>query len=143
MKAGRQLNVDVVATATSGGAFEPYKNLLHGETHTTYVDTLLGSVVMEYADAASHPSAGALTPPAAIRADLPSGLPRARMLIKCVLDTAGNPRNLHVLEPGPADMTAKVVSAVRSWKFQPAMRGDQPVEVTAILGFNIDTNDRF
>jgi outer membrane biosynthesis protein TonB len=40
-------------------------------------------------------------------------------------------------------MTAKILAALRSWKFQPAMRGTQPVAVTAILGFGIDTNDRF
>jgi hypothetical protein len=52
-------------------------------------------------------------------------------------------KNVRVLEPGPADMTAKILAALRSWKFQPAMRGAQPVEVTAILGFGINTNDRF
>jgi len=40
-------------------------------------------------------------------------------------------------------MTAKVIASLRGWKLQPAMRGDQPIEVTAILGFGIDTNDRF
>jgi len=29
-----------------------------------------------------------------------------------------------------------------SWKFRPAMRGNQPIEVTAILGFGINTDDR-
>ena len=70
-------------------------------------------------------------------------LPRARMVVTCALDASGNLKNVRVLEAGPADMTAKVLAALRSWKFQPAMRGDQPVEVTAILGFGIDTNDRF
>jgi outer membrane biosynthesis protein TonB len=50
---------------------------------------------------------------------------------------------VRVLEAGPAEMTAKVIAALRSWKFQPALRGNQPVEVTAILGFGIDTSDRF
>jgi TonB family protein len=59
----------------------------------------------------------------------------------CTLDAAGNLRNLHVLEPGPATMTAKVLAALRAWKFQPAMRNGQPVEVTAILGFGINTDD--
>ena len=59
------------------------------------------------------------------------------------LDASGNVKNIHMLETGSAEMTAKLVAALRTWKFQPAMRGDQPVEVTAILGFNIDTNDRF
>ena len=40
-------------------------------------------------------------------------------------------------------MTAKIMAALPSWKFRPAMRGQQPVEVNAILGFNIDTNDRY
>jgi TonB family protein len=64
-------------------------------------------------------------------------------VLTCTLDASGNLRNVRVLEPGPADMTAKIVAAIRGWKFQPALRGDQPVEVTAILGFGIDTNDRF
>ena len=142
---GEQLGVTIVATADAGGAFAPYRNLLHGEVSTTYFDTSLGSVSMEFTDnaPASGTFGGALTSPQKIRADLPAGLPHARMMIKCTLDASGNIRNLHVLEPGPADMTAKVVAALRSWKFQPAMRGTQPVEVTAILGFNIDTNDRF
>jgi len=40
-------------------------------------------------------------------------------------------------------MTAKIMASLPSWKFRPATRGAQPVEVNAILGFNIDTNDRF
>ncbi len=141
----KTLGVTIVATATSGGAFEPYKNQLRGEKYTTYVDTSLGPVVMEFADEAAtgHPYGGTLTGPVSIRADLPDGLARTRVVIKCTLDASGNVKNVHVLEPGPADMTAQVIIALRSWKFEPARRGDQPVEVTAILGFNIDTNDRF
>jgi TonB family protein len=140
----RTLDVTVVATASSGGAFEPYKNRLRGEVYTTYVDTTIGTVVMEFADesTANH-SGGTLTGPSKIRADLPAGLPHARMVVKCTLDASGDIRNVTVLEPGSAVMTAKVVAALRGWKFEPAMRGTQPVEVSAILGFNIDTNDRF
>ena len=138
-------DVDVVATAGSASAFEPYKDLLHGEKHTTYVDTFLGPVVVEYADetSAARGHKGTLKPPRSVRTDLPSGLPHARMVVACTLDASGNLRNMRVLEPGPAEMTAQVLVAMRSWKFQPALRGDQPVEVTAILGFGIDTNDRF
>jgi len=137
--------VTVVATATSGGAFEPYKNLLRGEKYTTYFDTSLGTVVMEFADegAAGHAFGGTLAAPTAMRTDLAVGLPRARMVVTCTLDASGNLKNVRVLEAGPAKMTAKVLAALRSWKFQPAMRDNQPVEVTAILGFGIDTNDRF
>jgi TonB family protein len=100
---------------------------------------------MEFADesAANHSFGGTLTAPTEMRADLPAGLVRARMVLTCTLDASGNLKNVRVLEAGPAGMTAKVVAALRSWKFQPAMRNNQPVEVTAILGFGIDTNDRF
>ena len=138
------LGVTIVATARSGGAFEPYKNLLHGDAYTTYIDTSFGTVVMEFSDEhGTHGFGGNLTAPAPIRDDLPEGLPRARMVVTCTLDASGNVRNLKVLEPASAAITAKIVAALHSWKFQPAMKNDQPVEVTAILGFGIDTNDRF
>jgi TonB family protein len=145
VKGKSQLNVTVVATANSGGAFEPYKKLLKGEQYTTYVDTTIGTVVMQFADenTASHAFGGTLAAPSAVRSDLPDGLPHARMVITCTLDASGNIKNVRVLEAGPATMTAKVVAALRAWKFQPATRGGQPVEVTAILGFGINTDDRF
>lgn len=144
-KHSQTLGVTIVATASSGGAFEPYKSLFKGETYTTYLDTSIGSVVMEFADesATAHPFGSTLTAPTGLRTDLPEGLPHRRLVITCTLDASGNVRNPRVLEAGPAEMTAKIVASLRTWKFQPAMRGDQPVSVTAILGFGIDTNDRF
>ena len=52
-------------------------------------------------------------------------------------------KNPHVLETGAAVMTSKVLAALNNWKFRPVFRGDQPIEVNAILGFNIDTSDRY
>jgi len=133
---------EAVGTGSAGGAFEPYKNLLRGEKHTHYIDTSAGTVVMEYVE--KSPGGGAvLAQPEELRVDLPEGLPHARLMIACDLDASGNLKNLKVLDPGPAAMTAKVLAALSSWKFQPAMRGTQSVELTAILGFGIDTNDRF
>jgi TonB family protein len=86
--------------------------------------------------------AGALVGPQGMRTNLPPNLPRARVVVKCRLDASGNLRDLQMLEPGPPAMAAKIMQALPNWKFRPAMRGDQPVEVNAILGFNINTNDR-
>ena len=102
----------------------------------------LGAAAMEYADE-SGTGRGTLSAPQPIRTNLPEGLPHARMMVICILDASGNLKNLRVLEPGSAEMTAKIMAALRSWKFQPATRNGQPIEVTAILGFNIDTSDRF
>jgi outer membrane biosynthesis protein TonB len=144
LKQRQTFDVDIVATANSGGAFEPYKNLLHGEKHTIYPETnsSLGAAAMEYAEE-STTGRGALSPPQPIRTNLPEGLPHARMVVICTLDASGNLKNIRVLDPGPAGMTAKVLAALNSWKFRAALRGEQPVEVTAIIGFAIDTNDRF
>jgi hypothetical protein len=136
--------ITIVATSRSGGAFDFYGKL-PGDNYTVYVDTSMGTVVMQFAEVnlAAHSQAGSVVGPQGLRTDLPADLPHARVVIKCQLDTSGNLKNLQVLEPGPAAMTAKIMAALPSWKFRPAMRGAQPVEVNAILGFNIDTNDRY
>jgi hypothetical protein len=138
-------SITIVATSRSGGAFDFYGKL-PGDNYTVYVDTNIGTVVMQYAEAdpsAVHAHSGAPIGPQGLRTDLPADLPHARVVIKCKLDTSGNLKNLQVLEPGPAAMTAKIMAALPTWKFRPALRGQQPVEVNAILGFNIDTNDRY
>jgi hypothetical protein len=137
--------ITIVATSRSGGAFNFYGKL-PGDNYTVYVDTAIGTVVMQFAEADPRAAAaqpGSLTGPEGIRTNLPANLPRARMVVKCRLDASGNIKHVEVLEPGPATMTAKVVAALPGWKFRPAMRGAQPVEINAILGFNIDTNDRY
>lgn len=136
----RTLEADVIG----GSPFEAYKKYLGGEPHATYIDTIIGTVSMLYSDpSGTQGFRVALAAPSAIESDLPDGLPKARLVIACTLDADGNIKNPRVLEAGPAQMTAKVLAALRTWKFQPAMRNNQPVEVTAILGFGIDTNDHF
>lgn len=143
VKADQGPAITIVATSRSGGAFDFYGKL-PGDNYTVYVDTTIGTVVMQFAEVdSSHNGAGALTGPQGLRTDLPEGLPRARMVIKCKLSATGNLTNIQVLEPGPATMTAKIVAALPNWKFRPARRGEQAVEVNAILGFNINTDDRY
>jgi hypothetical protein len=130
-----------VATSRSGGAFAFYGILKGDKVYTIYIDTALGTAVLQYADptSASKAYAQELAAPAPLRADLPANLSHPRMVIACVLDKSGVLRNLHLLQPASADVNGKVLAALASWKFRPAQRGDQPVEINAILGFNIDT----
>ncbi len=136
--------ITIVATSRSGGAFDFYGKL-PGDNYTVYVDTSIGTVVMQFAEVnpAAHSEAETLTGPRGYVTGLPTGLPHTRVVIKCRLDTSGKLQNLQVLEPGPAAMTAKIMAALPNWKFRPAMRGTRPVEVNAILGFNINTEDRY
>jgi hypothetical protein len=138
-------DITIVATSRSGGAFNFYGAQKGDRVYTIYIPTGLGTVVMQYDDpeSALHPYAEDLVAPQVMRADLPAGLPKARLVIACVLDRSGLLRRPQVLEPGTAVMTSKVLAALSNWKFKPALRGNEPVEVNAILGFNIDTNDRF
>ena len=133
--------ITIVGTSRSGGAFNFYGVLKGDKVYTIYIDTALGTAVMEYADpmSAIHPYAEDLTAPQPMRADVPGNLKPSRLIIACVLDRSGILKNPQVLEPGGSEMTSKVLAALPSWKFRPVFRGDQPVEVNAILGFAIDT----
>ena len=133
--------ITVVGSARSGGAFNFYGLLKGDKNYTIYIDTVLGTAVMQYADpsSAAHPYAEDLVAPQPVRSDLPAHLKPSRLVIACILDRSGALRNLQVLEPGSGEMTTKVLAALTSWKFRPVFRGNQPVEVNAILGFDIDT----
>ena len=133
--------ITVVATSRSGGAFNFYGALKGDKVYTIYIETGLGTAVMQFADptSAAHAYAGDLTAPEPMRAEVPSDLQRSRLVIACILDRSGLLRNPQVLEPGGGEMTGKVLASLPNWKFRPVLRGDQPVEVNAILGFNIDT----
>jgi hypothetical protein len=130
----------VKATSNSGGVFNRYGQL-KGDNYSTYIETSLGTAVMQYADASSaaHPYSGDLTKPEAIRVDLPQGLRPTYVVFACILDRAGNLKDIKVLEPGAAETTSQILVALHGWKFRPAMRGNEPVEVNAFLGFGIDT----
>jgi hypothetical protein len=133
--------ITVVGSARSGGAFAFYGKLIGDKNYTIYIDTVLGTAVMQYADpsSAAHPYAEDLVAPQPMRSDLPANLKPSRLVIACILDRTGALRNLQVLDGGGSAMTSKVLAALTNWKFRPVFRGDQPVEVNAILGFDIDT----
>jgi hypothetical protein len=136
----KRSGVTIVATSRSGGVFN-YYGLLKGENYAIYFETSLGTAVMQYSDAASvaHPSKEVLTEPEPIRKDLPDGLRPTRVVIACILDRSGVLKDLKLLEPGAAETTSRILAALPNWKFRPAFRGSEPVEVNAILGFGIDT----
>jgi hypothetical protein len=136
----KRSGITVIATSRSGGVL-PYYGLLKGDNYSVYIETSIGQAVMQYSDpsSASHPSREALREPEPLRKDLPAGLRPTRVIITATLDRAGEFKDLKVLEPGAADTTSKILVALHNWKFRPAFRGDDPVEVTAIIGFGIDT----
>jgi hypothetical protein len=141
---GKKGNLEawVESSPRSGGGFNFYGLLKGDKSYTIYVRTVDGTVVIQYADAssASHTYGVALAPPEQLRTDLPANATKhARIVIACILDRTGSLKNLQVLKSDPGAGTSRVMAALSSWKFTPAMRGAEPVEVNAIIGFNIDT----
>ena len=133
--------ITIEATPRSGGVFGYYGVLKGDRNYSIYIETSLGTAVMQYADAASatHPSSETLSAPEPMRKDLPAGLRPTHVVFVCTLDRSGVLRDLKVLDPGAAETTSKILVALHSWKFRPAFRGNEPVEVNAILGFGVDT----
>jgi len=136
----KRSGITVECTSSSCGVFG-YYGRLKGINYSIYIETSLGRAVMQYADSGSiaHLVGVPLTEPEPIRKDLPDGLRPTRVVITCILDRSGDLKDLRVLEPGAAETTSKILAALPSWKFQPAFRGGEPVEVNAIIGFGIDT----
>lgn len=134
-------DITVIATPSSGGALNLYGALKGDKVYTIYIDTHQGTAVLQFADPGSSNSGfdEDLTPPEAIRADLPPGLKKARLVISCTMDRAGQLRNVKVLQGPSAETKAKVTIALSKWRFRPVLRGNDPINVDAILGFNIDT----
>jgi hypothetical protein len=115
---------------------------MHGDkVYTKYISTGAGTVVMQFADASSANRlySQELVSPEALLSNLPVKLNRSRIVIACLLDRSGTLRDVHQIEADPGAPTARVVAALYTWKFTPALRGNDPVEVNVLLGFNIDT----
>jgi hypothetical protein len=138
------LGITIVATSRSGGAMNFYGYLKGDLVYTVYLSTAMGPAVLQYAEKASagHTYDGELIGPQPLHADLPVGLPHSRLVVEFTLDRSGLVRNPRELEHAPVALSSKVLATMSTWKFRPAMRSNHPVEVDAVLGFNIDTNDR-
>jgi hypothetical protein len=134
-------SITIVGSATSGGALNQYGALKGGKVYTIYIETRLGTAVLEFAEqpsSAQHFEAD-LTAPEPMQSEIPADVRNSRMIVSCVIGSDGVLRNLRVLESAAADMTAKVIAALQGWRFRPVLRGDQAIAVDAILGFDIDT----
>jgi len=109
--------------------------------YTIYLPSTIGTVVMQFADPASANQSYAedLTAPTPMRAELPSDLQRSHLVIGCLLDRNGVIRNPSVVRSEAGDFQSKILSALPDWKFTPAFRGSEAVEVNVILGFGVDT----
>jgi TonB family protein len=133
--------ITVVASPRAGGAMNFYGALKGDRVYTIYFKTEAGMVSLQFADPEStlRPYTADLVAPQALRTDVSSDIPRTRLVVKCVLDRTGVVKNVSILQSAGGEFEKQVLAALPEWKFSPAYRGSEPVEVNAILGFGIDT----
>jgi hypothetical protein len=133
--------ITVVAGPRAGGAMNFYGVLKGDRVYTIYFKTGAGMVSLQFADpeSAVHPYTEDLVAPQALRSEISSDIPRARLVVKCVLDRSGVLKNISILQSAGGDFEKQVLAALPGWKFSPAFRGSEPVEVNTILGFGVDT----
>ncbi|HSB74749.1 MAG TPA: hypothetical protein VLC12_03815 [Terriglobales bacterium] len=139
-KLGRP-DITVIATPSSGGALNLYGALKGDKVYTIYIDTHQGIAVLQFADPGSRNTGfdEDLTAPEAIRTELPPGLKKSRLVITCTMDRAGLLRNVKILQGPSSEKVNLVMMALSKWRFRPVLRGNDPISVDAILGFNVDT----
>lgn len=132
-------DITIVATSRSGGALATY-GMLHGsKVYTIYLDTQRGPAVLEYAARSEgREFETELTAPEAVNTNLPATLAKASFVVACVIDRSGLLKNFRVLENAGVQ-SAAVLSAIHDWRFRPVLRGDEAVEVDAIVGFGVGT----
>ena len=133
--------ITVIATSRSGGAVRAYGALKGSKVYTIYLDTKAGPAVLQFADAALNARGfdEDLVPPEAISDELPEGIKLTKLVISCVMDRSGILRHVKVLEGAGSANSSQVLESVLNWRFRPALRGNDPIEVNAILGFAVDT----
>lgn len=127
--------VVVVATPQSSITLDPASPLRGRRIYTIYLDTRIGTVVMQFADTAP-PGARFedLTAPTPIVADLAADLRPSGTIINCILDATGKLRDLHVVKTSSPELMPKLSESLRKWLFRPALRGEDAIEVVTTLG---------
>jgi TonB family protein len=68
-------------------------------------------------------------PPAEFSEEARAAKYQATCILKLVVGADGNPRNIRVINPIGMGLDEKALEAVRTWKFQPALKDGKPVAV--------------
>ena len=132
--------VVVIATSRAGGGLNAYGALRGSRVYTTYIDTSIGTAVLQYSDPTSHPGFETdLTPPEPLRTQVPPDLKSLHVVVRFVMDKVGNLRELSLLESANPKSATLLLRALEHWQFRPVLKANVPIEVEAILGFGTNT----
>lgn len=130
----------VIASPRAGGALDARLAPHGGRVYTISFETRIGTTVLQFADPSSSPGFDAdLVAPQAIRTEIPGGLEVPHTVVAGIIDRLGALRQLRVLQADKPELAAKLIEALRQWRFRPVLRRDVAIDVDAVLGFGVTT----
>ncbi len=137
----RAHDLTVIATSRSGGALNAYGVLKGPRVYTIYIQTRLGTGVMQFSERPSDIRGfqADLTAPEPLRTDFPPGTKMSRLVVSCVMERSGALTGFRILDATTADLAYQMIAALREWRFRPVLRGEEAIAVDAIIGFAVGT----
>ncbi len=134
-------DLTVIATSRSGGALNAYGVLKGPRVYTIYLQTRLGTGVMQFSERPSDIRGfqADLTAPEPLRTDFPPGTKISRLVVSCVMERSGALSGFRILDATTADLAYQMIAALKEWRFRPVLRGEEAIEVDAIIGFAVGT----
>jgi hypothetical protein len=140
MEQGQAPAVVIVSSSRAGGLLDPALAARGARVYTTYLETGLGTVVLQFADLTDVAGfQSELMVPQPIHTDIPDGRRIKFTIVACTMNRAGVLNNLRIVRAADPSLVPTLLAALVNWRFRPALRGDQPVEVTAVFGFAANT----
>ncbi len=135
---GQAPAVVIIASPRAGGALNADLAPRGARVYTIYLATRIGTAVLQYADPDVSGSFQAdLVAPQPLRTELPSGVETTHAVVSGIIDRVGILRNLQIMRADQPELAAKLIDALRDWRFRPVLRSNSAIEVNAVLGFGI------
>lgn len=132
----------IIASPRAGGALGSYGQMRGERVYTTYLETRLGSIVLQFSDPMVRKDlAYDLNPPLPLMTDIPSKVSPSHTIVACVMDRKGELHSFRVLKSRSPGLMPLLLKALESWRFVPVVRGKEPIAVEVLLGFGVDTTD--
>ena len=138
----RQPAITVIATPSSGGGMSLYGILSGARVYTTYLDTVAGAVILQYADTTKNEGGydGDLVAPDPLDLALPENTPVARVIVSCTINSTGVLQAFRIVEASDTSVATRLLAALAKWRFRPVLREDTPIAVSAVIGFHVGTH---
>lgn len=128
-------SVTIVGTGRSGGGLAVHETFGSARVYTVYFPTARGTAVLQFAAESEMTAFGQeLTAPEPINTPLPAEVTISRLIVRFVIDRVGAVRELRILDNATPLVASRLVAALGKWRFRPALRGEDAIEVNAILG---------